>query len=355
MTSQPGDRPYRPRVFCAAWILMMTLAIRVGYASPFATEVIHYDPAPGQFVDDPTFNNPAKALLKPVGGGTSAANNSSVVTLGGFGGSIVLAFDHTVLDDPLNPFGMDAIVFGNAFWVGGDPEGHWAECAVIEICLDANGNGWPDEEEPWYLIAGSHHADLLWTESGFALPDDPFGDPVIWNPSDDADLEGVFGYAEYAPTLLLGDLNADNVVEDPTAAPEEFYTRPDDPIAVGMTAGSGGGDAFDIAWAVDPETDEPANLTGFDFIRITSAVNVPPGPLGEKSPEIDAVADVAPDPLGDADDDGDIDLVDAAALQNCFATDGGLETACDRIDAEPKGVVDMADAEQLISRFTGPR
>ena len=68
-------------------------------------------------------------------------------TLGGFGGTITLIFDHTVEDDPLNPFGMDAIVFGNAFWHGGDWNSHWAECATIEISLDVNGNS--EADDPW--------------------------------------------------------------------------------------------------------------------------------------------------------------------------------------------------------------
>ena len=122
-----------------------------------------------------------------------------------------------------------------------------------------------------------------WTTEAFGLPADPFGSPVVTNPSLDPGVEGIFGYAEYSPTLLLGDLNADHVVDDQTILPEEFYTVPDDPLEVGMTPGSGGGDAFDIAWAIDPATGKSANLPGFDFIRITSAVNVAFVALGEKS------------------------------------------------------------------------
>ena len=85
-----------------------------------------------------------------------------------------------------------------------------------------------------------------------------------------------------------------------------------------MSPGASGGDAFDIAWAIDPETGQLAKLNGFDFIRITSAVNVEPGPFGEKSAEVDAVADVAIDPVGDSDADGDIDLRDFAAAQTCL-------------------------------------
>lgn len=300
--------------------------------SPFATTVIDYDPAPGQFVQDFLFNDPVWALGAPVAGGTSDGNEDSIVTLGGFGGSLTLGFDHRVMDDPLNPLGMDFIVFGNAFWIAGDPERHFAECATIEISRDDNGNGLPDDV--WFLIPGSHVVDPvmqfesqtwdddtgdamfpppfetwiplgrsgMWTTSGYALPNATFAPPsqVVINPTGDGVNEGIYGYAEYTPTLLLGDLDADDVVDDPSITEAAFYTVPDDPFVVGITPGSGGGDAFDIAWAIDQTTGVPGNLDGFDFIRITTAVNADQGILGEVSAEIDAVADVAPgEPVSD--------------------------------------------------------
>jgi len=351
---------------------------------PFAVRVLEFAPAPGQFVNHPDFNDPARGLGPPSGGGTSAPNNTSVVSLGGFGGYIVLGFDHTVVDDPLNPFGMDAIVFGNAYWVGDDPQRHWAECATIEISLDVNGNGLADD--PWYLIPGSHITDAsdqlaiehwdddvnddrfppddeswippgysgAWDTQAFALPVATFGAPVVTNPDSGGHSEGIFGYADYSPTLVLGDLNGDNVVDDPEITAEEFYMRPDDPRTVGVTRGSGGGDAFDIAWAIDPLTGDPAGLWGFDFIRLTSAVDSVSPIFGEKSAEIDAVADVAPDPFGDADDDGDIDLTDVAKLLNCFGDDSGLTPACERVDREPHGTVGLEDAAAFVGRMTGP-
>lgn len=357
--------------------------------SPFGTVVIDYQPAPGQFVNNATFNDPTQALGPPAGVGTSAANNESVVTLGGFGGSITLAFGHTVMDDPLNPFGMDATVFGNAFWVGGDPNAHWAECGVIEICRDVNGNGQPDDDEPWYLVPGTHIDDPvnqwdqqiwdddvaddtyppafsswippdrsgIWTTETFGLPDDVFGEPsVIRNPSDNQSIEGIFGYAEYSPTLVLGDLTGDNIVDDPDVTAEEFYTVPDDPRLTGVTEGSGGGDAFDIAWAVDPQTNELAHLDGFDFIRVTTAVNaVDQGHIvNEKSVEIDAVADVAPDPFGDYDGDGDIDLYDASGIQLCFGAQDTTWTACLRVDRQADGWIEDADVAAFVKRITGP-
>jgi len=66
------------------------------------------------------------------------------------------------------------------------------------------------------------------------------------------------------------------------------------------------------------------------------------------------VADVAPDPFGDADDDGDIDLRDVAKLLNCFGDDSGLAPGCERVDREPNGTIGLEDAAAFVGRMTGP-
>ncbi|UCE59526.1 MAG: hypothetical protein JSU63_19045 [Phycisphaerales bacterium] len=354
--------------------------------SPFATSVVEFAPAPGQHVNLATFSDPDKALGPPVGWGTFDGAQTSVVSLGGFGGSITLAFDHVVEDDALNPFGMDAIAFGNAFWASADAERHWAECATIEIALDADHSGRIEAYEGWFLIPGSHITDPIaqftsrvwdddpatedippddlswvppgrsgtWTTRAWELPPELFAYEIIDNPSTQPDIEGIYGYAEYTPTLILGDWNADNVVDDPLVTPEEFYTAPDDPLTVGITPGSGGGDAFDIAWAVHPITKTPAGLPGFDFIRIRNPIDVVLPLWEEKSPDIDAVADVTPDPFGDCDNDGDIDLADHACFQDCLGCEGELDESCERVDREPDSAIDVADHAAMARRMTGP-
>lgn len=312
-------------------VLCMAPGSRAGDSS-FASSVVSYQPAPGQFVNSAQYNDAARVLGAPTGGGTVNPDNTGVVTLGGFGGSIVLGFDRSIQNDARNPMGLDFIIFGNASYVSGNPNRRFAECAVVEVSRDDNNNGMADDA--WYLIPGSHFAApftgsqhsvtwdndtgdstnppalaswlppgtpalppiFIWSTTTHRLPTAIFGaSAVLTNPNGpDATAEGVWGYADHTPALLLGDMNGDNQVDDFEIAPEDFYTVPDDPMVVGISAGSGGGDAFDIAWAVDAATGQPAALDRIDFVRITNPVDALLGPVGEWSAEIDAAAIVRP-------------------------------------------------------------
>ncbi len=62
-----------------------------------------------------------------------------------------------------------------------------------------------------------------------------------------------------------------------------------------------------------------------------------------------------PDLFADFDDDGDKDLTDVAAFQNCFGLSGGeLEPACGRADWENDGVIGGREIQELGARLTGP-
>jgi hypothetical protein len=142
----------------------------------------------------------------------------------------------------------------------------------------------------------------------------------------------------------LGDLNADNIVDDPGIPPEEFYTVPDDPYEVGMTPAAGGGDAFNIGDAIDPATGLPAGLTGFDFIRITTAVDVLFATLGEASVEIDAVADVRmADCPGDLTDDDVVDLTDFTFFASAYLANRGEANWLAMADFDGNGTIDLND------------
>jgi prepilin-type N-terminal cleavage/methylation domain-containing protein/prepilin-type processing-associated H-X9-DG protein len=337
---------------------------------PFASAVVDtsptphafpaHRPAPGQFINRPDFADPARAVGAP-DGNSFDPGLTSLVSLGGFAGQLVLAFDHDVVDSPANPLGLDAIVYGNALYYASDPNARFAEPATIEIMPEVNASGVPGDhpDERWYLIPGSllnappARRQMNWHREEYPDPNrlflqypagtgwpDSYGSsgielPVTYsqvglvsglvvNPNTlDADPandreEGIWGYGDCTPSARLGDRDGNDLVEDPLDDPnlpaELFYTIPDDPRRVGIDAGSGGGDAFDIAWAVDPDTFAPANLADFRYVRLTTAVDRYSVDLGETSAEIDAVADVRMACDLDGDDDADHDDYDAMWL-----------------------------------------
>lgn len=349
---------------------------------PFADGVVSFEPAPGQFVNNPLFDDPMKALGAPVGGGPGVQDTSKVVSLGGFGGSIVLRFSPAVLDDPCNPYGLDAIVFGNAIYAAGDVNRRFGEGAVIEIARDANGNGLADD--PWYVIPGSHLSDVpaddfemrvwdsntgdptnppgnpawippgysgVWATSGYRLPA-LFHAVVVQNPNGlSATLEGFHGYADMTPVTLLGDSDGDGLVDAPGMTPEDLYTVADNPFTVGVDAGSAGGDAFDVAWAVDPVDGLPARLDGFDFIRISTGVNFIAGVLGEISAEIGGVSDARADVLFfEVDGDGHVDVEDLYAWHGALPVD---LTGEQMIDARDSALLERCVRRDEIGDVTG--
>jgi len=283
------------------WVLtaLLILCAAASLANPFisADGVVSYDPGPGVWTGISYYNNPTRATGAPKGNTVDLplyGTLSSVVTLGD-GGSVTLRFDEPVTDDPRNPYGLDFIVFSNAFFVGGFPDERCQELAFVEI--SPNGND-------WYLILPSKLPSELVKPRRL--------EPTGYLRGDTGNSTTVVsGYAEYTPTLALPQLL------DPASGisrtNEELYTVPerpsvpgDPPLDIGFDYVSGGGDAFDIADAVVqsapgvPVRDGngeviPANLTSFVYVRITDAATGDVWANGDEvSAEIDAVADVRP-------------------------------------------------------------
>ncbi|MEL7483028.1 MAG: GC-type dockerin domain-anchored protein [Planctomycetota bacterium] len=294
--------------------LLACMLAAAAHAQPFATEVVDYSPAPGQFVTNPDFNDPTDALGPPSTLPDPATTET--VTLGGLGGSITLRMTRTVIDDPRNRLGLDAIVFGNAFYIAGDPNRRFAEPGLIEIALDANNNGIADD--PFFPIAGSHGTTI-------PLPPELNGPVIEAPPGFPSDTDFIFGYADASPRAPLPE------GQDPA----DFYTIPDDPTSIDIDEGTAGGDAFDIAWAVIPGTLTRANLPGFDFIRITTGPDVPAGIFGEVSTEVDAVADARPPCPADTNLDGTLDPADFNAWVIAFNTNSIIADQNDDNEINP--------------------
>jgi hypothetical protein len=281
--------------------------------SPFVSRIIEYKPAPGQFINQEGIGTP-EAAQSIVGG------LNGLVSLGGFGGYIIVGFDHTIWNDPNNPYGVDFTIVGNAMPNSSEP-------GIVMVMRDTNGNGIPDDGE-WYELKGSNYdqpstihnytityknpksdvaADIPWTDntdkSGTLkkvtehkqpyyplpeiFPDYPQDEVSFTGTLIDLDIDEDNPKYIRLPELAYG--YADNHPFSGWASP----FLPDDPKTVGILEGNGG-DAFDIDWAVD-KNDQPVYLEGIDFIKIYTAVNANVGWLGEVSTEVRAVIDVSPD------------------------------------------------------------
>ncbi|MEQ8846969.1 hypothetical protein [Botrimarina sp.] len=201
-----------------------TLAAETLAADPWADRVVQYEPGEGVppvFGSDPPvlFDRPEAALGAPTRqsvafGGyvvspfSPAGDPSEVVSLGR-GGRLTLEFDEPVTDDPLNPFGVDLLIFGNAFFETNDFDfdaqtvvtGVASESGLVELSADGETfvtltgaapdggyptRGWADHDTFFPAGPGATPAD-------FTLPVDPALDPVGLGPAGIAAGYGLSG------------------------------------------------------------------------------------------------------------------------------------------------------------------
>lgn len=147
-------------------------------ATAYITKVLDYMPAVGQFTnvypqyeEGDTQEIMNQKALEAIGN-----NKKGMISLGGFGGYVVVGFDHTIK----NKKGYrDFRVLGNAFYSNANPDpnapkGGSAEPGIIMVAYDRNHNGVPDDDE-WYEIAGSSYTDCkneAWYDKAVAAGND---------------------------------------------------------------------------------------------------------------------------------------------------------------------------------------
>jgi hypothetical protein len=125
-------------------------------ASPFATEVVSYSAGsnaqPGYLDPGVSLGSPGRSTgTQSFDGDVTPFNApyaaSDVVSIGA-GGSLVVRFDHPVADDASNPYGIDLLVFGNAF-LGLDYDTGLADGTLVfdepgRIAVSQDGVTWFD-------------------------------------------------------------------------------------------------------------------------------------------------------------------------------------------------------------------
>lgn len=294
----------------------------------YLTKVFDFLPAVGQFTNKlPVYEEGDtqeimnKKVLESIGNG-----KKGMISLGGYGGYVVVGFDHTIINIKGK---RDFRVLGNAFYAAGNPDpnapiGGSCEPGIIMVAYDKNKNGKPDDDE-WYEIAGSAHnapekeafyAKALKVGNNVNFYNDfeityfkPSVEPTT--PEDKKqyiqweDNKGNKGYKEknnfhhqpYFPQWI----NDEKITFKGSRLPENgidesgqgnyfvlykfHYGYADNDTNVKDDS------AIDIDWAIDKNGNK-VHLPGIDFIKVYTGVNQENGWLGENSTEVSGVEDL---------------------------------------------------------------
>lgn len=216
-----------------------TLLAPVRSSAQFATRVEAYesgtDPAPGGYTDpDTALGAPSTVTPGEFGGPVTpfAAPylNSQLVSLGA-GGSLTVEFSSPVQNNPLNPFGLDFLIFGGTSFV----DFSWPDGLA-----DATGSTFGQNDGVTRVYVGNEANNLY-----------------LLNPSLAPIVDGLF------PTDGAGNFNQ---AVNPALNNGSFANQTLAGIRA-LYAGSGGGTGFDLGWAVDGEN-QPVALDSIRFVRV---------------------------------------------------------------------------------------
>lgn len=266
------------------------------FSSPYSDRVIEYTPAPGQFINNSVFsgftgdeNTPEAATQYAQG---RLDREGSFVSLGGFGGYIIVGFDHSVQNWG-GYYGYDFSIEGNQFSGGSEP-------GIVWVMQDTNGNGIPDGI--WYEFKGAAYDDPSTIRDYAVTYYRPGGDheSVRWT-----DNKGGEGYIEYIPvndqkSYYPAWITADSYTLSGPCLADIGFTEDSGRYNTGdygwgyadswskedMIPGEGNRTFFKIDDAVNADG-TPANLKYIDFVKVQTAVNVQGrGGVGELSTEV---------------------------------------------------------------------
>lgn len=269
-------------------------------SSPFSNKVYEYTPAPGQFINETKtggFDGTQTTAEAACAYAEARFANEMWVSLGGFGGYIVVGFDHSIS----NLGGYDFAILGNSFSGSSEP-------GVVWVMQDENGNGLPDDV--WYELAGSEMGKAE-TIQNYAVtyyrPTEP-QKPVQW--SDNLGNSGEIDYLKqfhrqdyYYPLWITSEsytltgtcLEARNydASENGTYWVNPEYDwgyvdnfSPVDRLTDGDNANAeANANHFKLSNAIDAEG-RSVHLEFIDFVKVQCAVNAKSGWLGEISTEV---------------------------------------------------------------------
>lgn len=272
-------------------IATMLTACCLQAATPYATKIFDYCPAPGQFVNNMPEYSPGdtyETMLKKVSGFLTGNPGTGMISLGAWGGYVVIGFDHAI---PNKPDTVDFKIYGNAYANSSEP-------GIVMVSKDENKNGLPDDA--WYELAGSQYdslstdhayrcvyykpesldADVIWKDNrgntGCILRNKHHPQPYypMWTDADSLCFEG-------SRLVSNAVVKSPGLYELPGFAWGYADNRPNQSLE----------SCFDIDWARDAEGC-PVKIDEIDFIKIYTAQQQSLGWLGETSTEVSGVEDL---------------------------------------------------------------
>ena len=264
------------------------------------SKVFDYTPAPGQFINELKtggIDGTQTTMEAAIAYAEQRMSNENWVSLGGFGGYIVVGFDHSIA----NSGDYDLAILGNSFSGSSEP-------GIVWVMQDENGDGEPNDT--WYELAGSetgkaetvqNYAVTYYRPSGAGMP-------VQWSDNlgnnGEVDYLAQFHRQEYYYPLWI---EADSYTLTGTClAPRNYDASgngsywvnaeydwgyvdnfsPIDRLGEGDNSNAVANvNYFDISKAIDCDG-EPINLEFIDFVKVQCGVNAKSGWLGELSTEV---------------------------------------------------------------------
>lgn len=272
-------------------------------SSAYSNKVYEFLPAPGQFVNETNtggFKGNENTFEAAIEYATRRIESKNYVSLGSFGGYIVVGFDHSIT----NKGGYDFAIQGNAFDSSNEP-------GIVWVMQDVNGNGLPDDE--WYELKGSETGKgttIQDYEVTYFRPASPRSD-VHWTDnlgnSGSVDFNGYHQQDYYYPLWMDKDsytLTGTRLLPRNTQSPSTGYWS-NNPFEWGYADNWGsdvlGGDSYDGSGQLNGfkisnaiyHDGTPANLKYIDFIKVQVGVLAKSGVLGENSTEVFSFQDLS--------------------------------------------------------------
>jgi hypothetical protein len=235
-------------------------------ASPYATEVVSYSGPLGSAPYGDPFALLGKPATRAAGGNmrvklvepaySVGPDKEQLITTLNQGSSIVVKFDHEVTNDPNNPYGIDFLVFGNAFFIG---QGTVSDSTNMNTYMLTTGGFFEntkvsvklEADDPWVTFDNGPYADSMFPTQAYQ-----------WDRANAVWTDNEMDFTKPVdPALTLSDFANISAAD-----------------AIDLYNGSGGGTGFDL---------DDVGLNSIQYIKVE-------GLPGFSGGEIDAFSDVSP-------------------------------------------------------------